>query len=249
MMKNLQLLFWLLLSTIYFGQNSTSDFGIGLLVCNTEFPIVFYKKKSDKIPWDTLKFEPRENGTTKFVSKLNLKPYSISEGDSKEEAKKHEEEIGFSFSPKLTFRMLKNEKNFLLVRINEKTNEKRYLKKEKDAVYYKNSVEAEKNNCTNCEGSNFNPKRYIYNSWDEYLRKVEYVEKKDAVIYDEPDGEIIFENKTNDRLGFKVLEVNGEWIRVKKSERNSTNPFEKEGWMKWIENGKKVIGIISVVLI
>ena len=239
----------MLLSTVCFAQNSSSDFGIGLLVCNTEYPLIFFKKKSDKIPLDTLKFEPRENETTKFASKLNLKAYKMSEGDTKEEAKEHEESFGFSFSPRLTFRVLKNEKNFFLVRINEKTYEKLYLKKEKDATYYKNSKEAEKNNCANCEGSNFNPKRYIYNSWDDYLKKAELIRKRNAIIYDEPNGEVIFDDNTNNELNFKVLEVDGEWIKVKKSDRGNNNPFEKTGWMKWIENGKKIIEITEIVII
>lgn len=123
------------------------------------------------------------------------------------------------------------------------------MKIEKDATYYKNSKEAEENNCSNCEGSNFNPKSYIFNSWDDYLRKAELIRKRNAIIYDEPDGEIIFEAKTDYDFGFKVLEVDGEWIKVKKSDRDSTNLFEKTGWMKWIENGKKIIEITEIVII
>ncbi|WP_300675335.1 hypothetical protein [Soonwooa sp.] len=246
-MKTFYAILIFLVSLKGFGQNSKQDYGIGMLICNTTYPLVFYKKSFDKVPVDTLKFVDNKNGTTTFLRKINLKPYGMSFGETDEEAAKHDD-LG-RFSASLTFRVLENKKNFFLVVINEKTNEKLYLKKEKDATYYNGVPEATKHNCGNCNDPKFNDKRYIYESWDDYLRRVEYISKINPEIFDVPGGDIIYETKDNEARRFKVLEANGEWIKVKKSDRDSENSFNGEGWMKWLEDGKKTIEIIEIVLI
>lgn len=135
-MKKLQIRFITSFLTLCFslytcnGQEIPNDIsiGIGFLATNTSFPIPFYKNENDSTPFDILKFNVREDGTTEFETKLKLKPYMISEGDSFEEGERNVNHGLVHFAPELKFRVIDSTKTYFKVITNEKYNEEYYIK-------------------------------------------------------------------------------------------------------------------------
>jgi len=205
---------------------------------------------TDTIPFDKLRFSIDTSGktliTTDFL-KTNFNPYKFFQGDSYKEGQRHVNMGLVAYSPELTFRVVDTTENSFEVIINEKSIKTALIKKEKNGVYYTNE-----NDClSDMFGSNknkFNPKWYIFETWERYLRRVEFITKDSLVIFDKPNGEIIFENINRRFLPFKVVKVDGDWIKLEKDpqrEFNFDNTKNYDGWTKWRQNNRILIRIFE----
>lgn len=227
-------------------KGMTKPIGIGLLTANTQSPLPLYKTEKDTTPVDVLKFKVEKSGVTKFMTKINLKPYELSIGDSHEAGKTNTRMGLIRFPPILRFRVVDSTDTFFKVITNEETLETLIIKRDNKNAYYISERERFDNNCVNCPSSKYNPAWYIFETWERFLKRVEFITKKDLKIYDTPDGKIIFENNNNAFLPFGVTEVKGEWIKLKKGFGREFNFDDKKnynGWTKWREGETMLIGI------
>lgn len=232
------------------GQENapTKTIGIGLLTANTQYPVFLYKAETDTEPFDVLKFEVEKSGVTKFISGINLKPYTLRKGDSNKEGEAHIRKGLIHFPPMLRFRVVDTTALFFKVITNEETLETFIIKRDDKNAYYTTEQQRSDNSCSNCPNSKYNPRWYIFETWERYLKRAEFITKENITIYDAPAGKIIFENKDNTFLPFGVIEVKGEWIKLKKGfgrEFNFDSTKNYSGWTKWREGENKVIDIIE----
>lgn len=207
------------------GQNHTAQVG-GLLTYKFKDPIPLFKNESDTIPFDTLSFYVDPIGKTKFITgrlQKDIIPYRLSEGDSYEEGRENINMGLVRFLPILMFRVVDTTGSSYKIYLNEKTLETAFIKKM----------------CSTC---------FVFETWQEYLGRVEFIEKDSIVIYNKPEGELIFKNKSNKFLPFRVIEVNGDWIKLGKGIRrefNFENGVNYNGWTKWKEGEKIIINIVE----
>lgn len=232
------------------GQENahTKTIGIGLLTANTQYPILLYKTETDTVPFDVLKFEVEKSGATKFISKISLKPYTLSKGNSNKEGENNIKRGLIHFPPMLKFRVVYTNALFFKVVTNEETMETFIIKKDGKNAYYVTERQLSDNSCSNCPNSSYNPRWYIFETWERYLKRAEFITKKNITIYDVPGGKIIFENKDDVFLPFGVSEVKGEWIKLKKGfgrEFNFDSTQNYSGWTKWREGPNMVIDIVE----
>jgi hypothetical protein len=221
--------------------------GLGLLTVNTAYPLQLFSNETDSIPFAILKFEQRRSGVTAFVTRIKLDPYLMSEGDSDEEGKRNISMGLIRFSPELKFRIVDTTASSFTVVTNEKTWQTFVIKKDSLNAYYTTEQQLFDNNCSNCPGSNYNSRWYIFETWERYLKRVEYITKENLVIYDKPDGKAIFENRKQDFLPFGVEDVKGEWIKLKKGFGRESN-FDSlqnysNGWTQWRKGPQMLIDI------
>lgn len=220
--------------------------GLGLLTVNTQYPIPLYKSEADDLPFDTLKFERSKTGKILFVSGVELRAYLMSEGDSYKEGEDHVRMGLVHFGPELKFSVVDTGESFFRVISNQMSMEEFVIKKVPEAVYYSEERMLSDNSCSNCPGSKYNPKWYVFETWERYLKRVEYITKDSLVIYDAPGGKVLFEHKDQTFLPFGVTEVKGEWIKVKKGfgrESNFDTGKDYDGWIKWREGENLLIDI------
>lgn len=230
-------------------SKSNKPIGIGLLTVNTEFPIPLYKSVNDTIPFETIEFKINRKGVTKFITKLDLNPYFMYEGDSYEESRGRRNMGLVGLAPELKFRVIDSTETTFTVITNEIKNTAFIIKIDPKGVYYKSPHEFYENNCINCPGSVYNPKYYTFETWERYLKRLEYIEKDNLQIYDKPNGNIIFENKNNDFLPFNIVEVEGDWIKLKKASGRESYFDENQnydGWTQWKDGNTILIQIVEV---
>lgn len=220
--------------------------GIGLLEANTTYPIPLFKNEHDSIPTEILQFKTDKNGVTKLIAKLDVKPYEMFGGESHKQGRMSVSMGITRLSPVLKFRVIDSTQNTFTIITNEKTGQAFLIKKDIQNAYYETIKQFEENNCIGCPGSHHNPRWYIFETWERYLKRVEYIEKSNMVIYDQPEGKIIFENSGNKFLPFVISEVKGDWIKLKKGfgrEFNFDDTVNYEGWTQWKDGNKILIKI------
>lgn len=232
------------------GQTEISNapIGIGLLETNTAFPIPFFKNENDNVPVDILVFKRNKNGTIKFITNLNLKPYTIYEGDSHQAGQDNVSRGLVSFPSVLKFRVIDSTQTGFKIVTNENQNETYYIRRNPKGAYYTTERQRFDNNCTNCKGSNYNANWNIFETWERYLTRAEYVNKNNLKIYDKPNGTIIFENKDNTFLPFNVAKVDGDWVQLKKGfgrEFNFSTSENYDGWTQWKYGDKILLNIVE----
>jgi hypothetical protein len=222
--------------------------GLGLLTVNTQYALPLYKNYTDNTPFDTLKFQVAKSGITSFLSKIRLKPYLMSGGDSYDAGRKNINMGLIRFSPELKFRVADTTASLFKIVTNEETGESFFVKRNAANAYYTSEKELFDHSCGNCPGVRYNPVWYIFETWERYLKRVEFITKEHLVIYDQPNGKVIFENKENTFLPFTVIAVKGEWIKLKKGfgrEFNFDSSKNYNGWTRWREGQQKVIDIVE----
>ncbi|TCD01394.1 hypothetical protein [Pedobacter psychroterrae] len=227
-------------------QGRPQAIGLGLLTVNTQYPIPLYKNEADDLPFDTLKFEIGKSGKTLFLSGIELQPYLISEGDSDEEGEEHLKMGLVRFGPELKFAVVDTGEKFFRVIGNQANMNEFVIKKAPGAVYYSEERMLYDNSCINCPGSKYNPRWYVFETWERYLKRVEFITKDSLVIYEVPDGKVLFELKDQTFLPFAVTDVKGDWIKVKKGfgrESNFDTGKYYDGWIKWREGTHLLIDI------
>lgn len=213
-------------------NRTRNSIGIGLLEMNTEHPIPLIRNAKDSLPFDTLRFEIDKAGKTKFIFSADIEPYRISEGDSFIKGNNTIQSGLISFSPELKFRVIDTSNNIFEVVMNEQT----------EAICFINMKTYIDLNNIDDKDSTF----YNYEPWPDYIKRSEFITKKDLVIYDKPDGNIIFENKGEKFLPFQVVQVAGDWIKLKKAfgrEFNFDDIINYNGWTQWRSKDRILISI------
>jgi len=227
-------------------QGRPQAIGLGLLTVNTVYPIPLYKSEKDDLPFDTLRFDSSQSGKTLFLSRVELQPYLMSGGDSDKEGEEHVRMGLVRFGPELKFSVVDTGSSYFRVIYNQTSREELVIKKGPEAVYYSQESMLSDNSCSNCPGSNYNPRWYVFETWDRYLKRVEFISKDRLTIYDYPGGKEIFRQKDQTFLPFSVTEVKGDWIKVKKGfgrESNFDPQNNYDGWIRWRKGSNLLIDI------
>ncbi len=206
--------------------------GTGLLEMSTAYSIPLYRDAADSIPFDTLRFEIDKSGKTNFISQSNIAPYLLSEGNSYDDGNRNIRSGLVSVPPELKFRVINSSNKIFEVVLNEKTMEVCFI----NIKSYYDLNHIDENDAA----------VYKYESWPDYLKRVEFITKKNLVIYDKPDGNIIYENKDDKFLPFNVADVSGDWILLKKAfgrEFNFDDVINYDGWTQWRSGDSLLIKI------
>lgn len=207
--------------------------GIGWLEVTADYPIPIYKNLVDSLPYEILKlkikkplFSPDNTDEWKvvFKTKTSMQPHSF----------------GWNNGCTVIFRVVDTVGNFYRVVANEETFQTCFINIDEYRKY--NHVAL----------SDANPYKFIYEyeSWLEYMRRSHrFIEKKNIVIYDRPNGNVIFEDTINDFLPFSVADMDGDWIKLEKMDiyrdryRNSVN---YDGWVQWKDGEKLLIQLLEL---
>jgi len=167
-------------------------------------------------------------------------------GDSDKEAEEHIRMGLVRFGPELKFSVVDTGSTYFRVISNQAQWQEFFIKKAPGAVYYSEERMLSDNNCSNCPGSEYNPCWYIFETWERYLKRVEFITKDSLVVYDRPGGEVLFQQTDQAFLPFSVSDVKGDWLKLKKGfgrEGNFENGKNYNGWIKWREGRDLLIDI------
>jgi hypothetical protein len=221
--------------------------GLGRLEISFDLPVPLYRIENEETPIDILSFKRSMNGVWHYkTKKLNsFKPYQMFGGDSNEKAKRHINMGLIRFPPKLAFRVLEATDTFYRIVIDEDSFETVVVRKDVDY--------AELSQSKDLFGGIDMPKDksykgyYAYETWEHLLKRAEFVNFRDNYsVYGAPNGNKIFENTDQKFLPYGVIEVSGDWIKVKKGigrESNFKGIENAEGWVKWKDENKILVNI------
>ncbi len=224
-------------------QTTKKQVGIGLLNANTTSTIYLYQNEADLSPIDSISFKITNNGSTKFITDIDLEPYTFFEGNSDDEGKENISMGLVHFGPTLTFRVIDSTKNAFKIMTNEKTYAFYYLKKNDKNVYYTTEQQLQDNNCMGCPNSKYNPNWFVFETWERYLKRVAFARKKTLQIYDKPNGKVIFKDTANDFIPFSISELEGDWAKIEKPYGTADEAFKFNGWTQWKNQTELLIDI------
>ncbi|MEO5911380.1 MAG: hypothetical protein ABIP95_10860 [Pelobium sp.] len=224
-------------------QKTEKQVGIGLLNANTTSTIYLYQNESDAKPIDSISFKIKNNGTTKFITGIDLEPYNLFEGNSDEEGKTNISMGLVHFGPSLKFRVIDSTKNAFKIMTNEKTYAFCYVKRDNKNAYYTTEKQLEENNCIGCPNSKYNPNWYVFEIWERYLKRVSFAQKQKLIIYDQPNGKIIFTEPTNNSIPFSISELKGDWAKIAEPYITADKVSKINGWTQWKNKNELLIEI------
>jgi hypothetical protein len=209
---------------------SKNLFGIGILEINSHNPLHVYASKDLDEIFDTITFDKiyvgDNSGSVEInssVLKTKLKPYALYASSSTARSKKLISQGLGSYGTTLKFTVIESNAKYFKVILNETTKEIGYIKIEE-------SIKKPNN----------------YESWGQYLQRVEMIYVKNKVaIYNQPNGIKI--NTIDNQCYLKVVYLKNEWIKIKPAEGRVTNEKYqgKKGWIKWRNNQTIFIEIIE----
>jgi hypothetical protein len=209
-------------------KETENTVGIGVLNISIGKEVTFYKDSSSNKPFDVLSFNKKRDGSYKFDSdylESKMQAYRQFEGNTDKENEQMIRSGLGNIGPQLVFKVLDTTTNGYTILINEKTFETAFIKKE-------------------------GPK---FESWKEYLTRVEFITIEKPDLYNAPNGTIIPKSPLYPLNYYKVLDVKGEWAQI--TSRNEYNPTKsiKEAnyttaWIKWHDNQKLLIDITEYTL-
>jgi len=243
--------------------------GLGTLDISFNLPVPLYRTENDSIPFDTLSFEQNRNGSWSYKTRhlKSLEPYIMFYGDSDKEAQGRINGGLVPFLPQLAFRVLKENDSCYCVVVNEKSFETVIIRKNPDY-----DVLPQRGDCFGVDGIKYDYQKklyftetqgktkqnttrkyykgyYVYETWEHLLKRALFVGFNDNyAVYDAPEGEKIFENTNHDfiPIPYKVTEVRGNWIKVKKfnsKEFNTKDINNAEGWVIWKNDKEMLVSI------
>ncbi|MFD2287107.1 hypothetical protein GJU39_10690 [Pedobacter petrophilus] len=224
-------------------QTSEKQVGIGLLNVNTTSIIYLYKNEKDAKPIDSISFKIKNNGSTKFITDIDLEPYKIFEGNTADEGKTNINMGLVHFGPSLKFRVIDSTKNAFKIMTNEKTYAFYYLRIEDKNAYYTTEQQLQDNNCIGCPNSKYNPNWFVFETWERYLKRVAFARKKTLQVYDQPNGKIIFTDTANNYIPFSISQLKGDWVKIEKPYGTADETFKFNGWTRWKKKSEIIIEI------
>lgn len=217
--------------------------GLGTLDISFNLPVPLYRTVDTNIAFDTLKYNKLQNGKWQYTTTTAnlLNPYEMSAGDSDSMAVGHIKSGLIRFPAVLAFRVLKADGNNYCIVINEKTLQTVVIKKRKDYTILSQRELFGSDIPKNSEGF------YIYETWEHLLLRAQFVNLNTPyVLYDKPNGNIIYRNDVKTFLPLKVIEVKGDWIKMKKDntrEGNAKDMNKTQVWAKWKKGNKMLVDI------
>lgn len=214
--------------TLKLQKETENTVGIGLVNISIGKEVAFYKDANSTKPFDILKFKKKRDGSYKFESdhlESKTQAYRQYEGKTDEENKQMIRSGLGNIGPLLVFKVLDITANGFTILISEKTFETAFIKK---------------------EGRKFE-------SWKEYLTRVEFITIEKPELYNAPNGTLIPKSPLYPLNYYKVLDVKGEWAQLtSRNEYNPTKSIEKTSyttaWIKWHDNNKLLIDITEYTL-
>lgn len=229
------------------GSAQTKEIGIGILEANTNFDISLFKNPTDTTPEAILHIKQMKNGQVSYESPIKLDPYEIFEGESEKEAEELLNSGLVAIGPLLKFIVTEETATYFKVIVDEAKGTEYYIIKRAKAIYHTTRKDFE----ASFKIAPFNGDWYVYETWERYLKRVEFIELKTLEIYDQPNGKIIFCSDTYDFYPFQVKSMKGEWIELIKDPLREFN-FEKgvnyEGWYQWKKGNEWRIQIVEFTI-
>ncbi len=192
------------------------ELGIGFLTVYTTAPVPLYAHFNDSIPAGILEFIPLKTGNIDFKCNIPLNPTIMYGGNTNKEAEENINSGLVRIFPILRFTVTKESPYYFKVITNEKNFSQHYIKKSSK----KNSIKYQ----------------YLYEDWEKYLQRAEYIELDTIEIYNKPNGKVIFKSNSTDFLPFEVEKVMGDWIKLKKNKlfyHKYKKGVNYEGWYQW----------------
>ncbi|MEW7280402.1 hypothetical protein ABW636_17560 [Aquimarina sp. 2201CG1-2-11] len=231
----MRLLFFI--SMIVIAVNSKAqamkEIGVGILEVNTSYDISLYKNYNDVTPVAIIHMKQLKDFRVAYECPIVLDPYQMSIGETDIEEEEELVNRGLvALGPVLKFKVTRETSSYYQVILNEEKGMKCYIKKNPKGVYHTTREAFEASG----HKESFDVNWMLYETWENYLKRVEFIELNTLEIYDQPRGKIIFCSDTHDFYPFKVKSMKGEWIEVIKDPLREFN-FEKEknyeGWYQW----------------
>lgn len=221
------------------AQNMENNYapGIGLLFANTHFDLPFYYKAEDTQAAGILTFKQMKNGPVIFQSSLALEPYYMFEGEDDIEAEELLNAGLVTIGPGVKFIVTETTDTDFTVIVNSKTSQEYIIKKDPSKFYFN----SEKAFFDSSKGENFNGDWYIFETWETYLQRVEFIELHTLQIFDHPNGNVLFSSDAKDFMPFSVERADGDWVKLKKVALPAADFKEGtdyEGWYRWRDKNK-----------
>lgn len=214
--------------------------GTGILQISFGEKISLYANATDKIPFDTLIIRQKKDGSYAFLTKVlknRFVPYRLSEGDTYESGRANIRRGLVHFPAELQLRVVEATPAHFRVVINEKEKLTCFIHRRADHALYNTLVQkALHNRIPNDDTkSTYNPRWYLYETWEHLLQRVYLVEvKKEIPLFESPGGHRIPYPEREDSCEecFRVGEVRGAWAQL--LDRNDYQRKKKPyGWVKW----------------
>lgn len=224
-------------------QKTEKQVGIGLINVNTTSVLYLYQNENAVKPIDSISFKIKNNGSTKFITDTDLKPYTLFEGNSDDEGKTNINMGLVHFGPSLKFRVIDSTKNSFKIITNEKTYAFYYLRRDDKNAYYTTEQELQDNSCSNCPHSKYNSNWYVFETWERYLKRVAFARKKTLEVYDLPNGKIIFKDIANNFMPFSIVELKGDWAKIAEPYGTADEASKLNGWTQWKNKNELLIEI------
>lgn len=223
--------------------------GIGLIEIAIDKPIRIYKNTTDKKHFDRITFKSikkgKEKGSFLFESShLNtlFQPYLFDEGFSDE--RRNDINRYEVFNPRVVLRVIERTENNFTVVLNEDTKQIGVLKindfTDKFSIY-------EKQYRHENPDLNIN-KIHLFEAWDIYLKRCQFIYTRTPDIYDKPNGKIIYDKSNKykrTQLQCKAIEIQGEWMKVNTNLVIRPEDLVGDRWIKWRDSNSILIDIFE----
>ncbi len=226
------------LSFIYLGmlllssctqQKSAAPVGIGLFEVNTEYDLPLFKHAEDSLPHDIIIFKNRNSGVVNFKSRVRLQPYEWYKGDTKREAEERRGHGLVGIGPSLKFRVIDTTATTFTIVTDEDRDERFVVKKENKNRYFSDFWSLVGRGSESTLGKSAEDRWYLFETWERYLKRVQYIGINNPVFFDRPKGKPIKNFGGNEFFFGRVQQVEKDWIHV--SLDNSETPAT--GWLRW----------------
>lgn len=226
----------------YKNLQPMTNLGIGILEANTSYEIPFYKNPQDATPITTLSFLQMKYGAVKFKCNVKLKPYQMYEGETLDEIEELENAGLIALGPKLTFIVIEETPKYYRVIANSETNTPYYIKKDPKAANYITQKERD-------DSREINRQWYVFETWERYFKRIQFIELHNLEIYDRPNGKIMQKLTSNAYFPFNIKRVQGNWLQLQKITSMPAADFKKntnyDGWYQWRDQNGLRIEIIE----
>lgn len=238
MIRKLLILFFVLGIAVLYPKDITSvklqktekTLGVGFIALAPNIPYKLYASKNDKDPFDTVMLVTDEKGGMYFQS-VYFRNQFLSYGFNKTDP-----------VASMSFRVIENTKKFYKIILDENTLEIAFIKKDKKFT----EVKREKNILHDYGIDKQYEGYYVYETWEDFLRRAEYIYADKTVIYDKPKGKIIFDTNAHS-FAYEIKSISGNYIKVRNyfDKKSNAELADMDIWIKWKEGGRLFINIVE----
>lgn len=210
----------------------SDSLGTGLLQISFLEKIPLYVSAEATQPFDTLTIKQKKDGSYAFLTKVlhkNFAPFRVFEGDTYEGGRRHISMGLIHFPADLQLRVIKATDTHFQIVINEKEKLTCFIRINPAYTMYHKLFEMQGN------VSKTGPRWYVYESWENLLKRVYIVHvPKDSPVFESPGGKRIPFPQTNDGCDdcFHIGEMKGDWAQLidRQDYDRKKKPY---GWVQW----------------